>query len=67
MGEESLKRDADGTLMRKGTDNSDGSSFDSRATLSADGNTITDLLTTKAKDGRTVKMTMVYNRVKGTK
>ena len=67
MGEESLKRDADGTLIRRGTDHSDGSSFDSRATLSPDGNTITDVLTTKAKDGKTAKMTMVYNRMKGSK
>ena len=61
--QESLKRDKDGALLRHGVDSSDGSSFDGRATLSADGNTITDLVTSKTKDGKTSKMTMVYQRV----
>jgi hypothetical protein len=67
IAQESLARDKDGALLRHGVDNSDGSSFDARATMSVDGNTITDVLTSKAKDGKTSKMTMVYTRVKGAK
>jgi len=62
IGKESLKRDGD-ALLRHGEDPSDGSSFDSRATMSADGNTITDVTTMKSKDGKTSKTTSVYRRV----
>ena len=41
--QESLARDTQGALLRHGVDSKDGSSFDGRATLSADGNTVTDL------------------------
>jgi hypothetical protein len=61
IGRESLKRDGD-ALLRHGDDPSDGSSFDSRATMSADGNTITDVTTMKSKDGKTSKATAVYRR-----
>jgi hypothetical protein len=61
IGRESLKRDGD-ALLRHGEDPSDGSSFDSRATMSADGNTITDVTTMKSKDGKTAKATAVYRR-----
>ena len=61
IGKESLKRDGD-ALLRHGEDPSDGSSFDSRATMSADGNTITDVTTMKSKDGKTSKATAVYRR-----
>ena len=61
MGKESLKREGD-ALLRHGEDPSDGSSFDSRATMSADGNTITDVTTMKSKDGKTSKTTSVYRR-----
>ena len=61
IGRESLKRDGD-ALLRHGEDPSDGSSFDSRATMSADGNTITDVTTMKSKDGKTSKATAVYRR-----
>jgi hypothetical protein len=61
IGKESLKRDGD-ALLRHGEDPADGSSFDSRATMSADGNTITDVTTMKAKDGKTSKTTSVYRR-----
>jgi len=67
MGEEGLKRDQDGALLRHGTDSTDGSSFEGRATMSTDGNTITDVVTSKAKGGKTSKMTMVYHRVKAAK
>ena len=61
IGKESLKRDGD-ALLRHGEDPSDGSSFDARATMSADGNTITDVATMKSKDGKTSKTTSVYHR-----
>ena len=61
IGNESLRRDGD-ALLRHGEDPSDGSSFDSRATMSADGNTITDVTTMKSKDGKTSKATAVYRR-----
>jgi hypothetical protein len=61
IGKESLKREGD-ALLRHGEDPSDGSSFDSRATMSADGNTITDVTTMKSKDGKTSKATSVYRR-----
>jgi hypothetical protein len=61
IGKESLKRDGD-AMLRHGEDPGDGSSFDSRATLSADGNTLTDVTTMKSKDGKTSKSTSVYRR-----
>lgn len=67
IGQESLKQDKDGSLRRHGVNSNDGSSFDAHATMSADGNTITDIVTSKAKDGKTSKMTMVYHRVTAAK
>jgi hypothetical protein len=61
--QESLTRDKQGALLRHGVDSTDGSSFDGRATLSADGNTITDVITSKSKDGKTATETMVFRRV----
>ena len=61
--QESLTRDKQGALLRHGVDSTDGSSFDGRATLSADGNTITDVITSKAKDGKTSTETVVFRRV----
>jgi len=48
-------------------DSKDGSSFDARATLSADGNTITDVITSKTKDGKTSKSTNIYHRAAAAK
>ena len=62
MGQESFKHDADGTLLRHGTDNG-GNSFDGRASVSDDGNTITDVLKIKTPDGDVVSQTMIYRRV----
>ena len=59
--QESLSQDKDGALRRRGVD-PDGTSFDGRATLSADGNTINDVVTLKTKDGKISKMTMVFQR-----
>lgn len=67
VGQEGLKMDKDGALLRHGVDNTDGSSFDARAVLSADGNTITDVMTSKSKDGKTSKATAIFRRVKPTK
>jgi hypothetical protein len=64
--QESLSRDKDGAVLRHG-EAPDGSSFDGRATLSADGNTITDVVTSKTKDGKTTKETHVYQRVTAAK
>jgi hypothetical protein len=61
MGKESLKREGD-ALLRHGEDPSNGSSFDSRVTMSADGTTMTDVTTVKSKDGKTAKTTSVYRR-----
>ena len=61
--QESLARDTQGALLRHGVDSKDGSSFDGRATLSADGNTVTDVITSKTKDGKTSTETMVFRRV----
>jgi hypothetical protein len=60
--QESLKRDTQGALLRHGVE-ADGASFDARSTLSADGNTLTDVITVKAKDGTTSTETTVYRRV----
>ena len=62
IGKESLKKDGD-ALVRHGEDMADGSSFDARSTMSADGMTITDVLTTKSKGGDISKTTMVSHRV----
>jgi hypothetical protein len=59
--QESLKLDKDGALLRHGSDST--ATFDGRATLSADGNTITDVTTIKMKDGKTFTDTTVYRRV----
>jgi hypothetical protein len=67
VGQEGLKVDKDGALLRHGVDESDGTSFEARAVMSPDGNTITDVVTTKSKDGKTSNATMVYHRVKPAK
>jgi hypothetical protein len=67
IGQESLKQDKDGALLRHGADSNSGSSFDSRAVLSEDGSTITDVVTMKAKDGKTSKETSIYRRVSAAK
>jgi hypothetical protein len=61
IGKESLRRDGD-AILRHGEDPAAGTSFDGRATMSADGNTITDVVTTKSKDGKTSTQTSVYHR-----
>ena len=67
LGKENLKREPGGALLRHGEIPSDGSSFDGRATLSEDGNTITDVVIAKAKDGKITKTTFVLRRVNAAK
>jgi hypothetical protein len=62
-GRQGVKREQD-TLVRHGDDSSDGSSFDARTQLSADGNTITDETTDTSKDGKVTKQKAVWHRVK---
>lgn len=59
---ESAKKESDGTLVRHGED-SDGSSFDASSSLSEDGNTMTDQVTEKSKDGKETTTKYVYERV----
>lgn len=61
IGTESVKRDGDGSLVRHG-ENKD-ASFDASSTMSEDGNTITDEITQKSKDGKEDKSKRVYHRV----
>jgi len=61
LAQESLRVDADGALLRHGVE-AGGASFDGRATLSDDGNTITDVVTMTSKDGQTSKSTSVFVR-----
>ena len=57
IAKESLKKEQSGVLVRHGED-AEGGSFDGRATMSADGKTITDIVTNKPKDGQVSKETM---------
>jgi hypothetical protein len=61
IGTESVKREPDGSLVRHGEINE--ASFDARSTMSDDGNTITDEITQKSKDGKENKSKRVYRRV----
>ena len=53
--QEGLTRDKDGPLLRHGEGSTDGSSFDGRATLSADGNTLTDVVSRNRRTARRYK------------
>ena len=61
IGKQSFKRDGD-ALLRHGEDPSNELSFDARVTMSANGNTLTDVITAKSKDGKTEKTTNVFRR-----
>ena len=65
IAKESMKRDGDAVLRH--TEVPDMGVFDSRVTVSADRNTITDVSTMKSKDGKTSTDTSVYHRVAGGK
>jgi hypothetical protein len=62
VGQQTVKKEPDGTLVRHGEDSTDGSSFDSRGSLS-DGNTFIDESTEKSKDGKVTKQKYVFHRV----
>lgn len=64
-GEQSVRRDGN-VLIRHG-EISDGSTFDARDSLSADGNTFTEEMTIKSKDGKEEKGNYVWHRVLNTK
>jgi len=65
VGKESMKRDGDAILRH--TEFPGLGTFDARGTLSADGNTFTDVSTMKSNDGKTSTDTTVYHRVAGAK
>ena len=67
LDQQGMKRDKDGAVLRHGEDSTDGFSFDGRATLSADGNTMTDVVTEKTKGGETSTLRYVYHRVTAAK
>ena len=63
LGMQSLKKQADGSILRHGEDSSDGSSFNAVGKVSDDGKTLTDEGTEKSKDGTETKVRQVYHRV----
>lgn len=62
-GLQGVRREKDGTLVRHGQDPNDGSSFDARDYLSADGNTLTDEETAVSKDGKAARQKVVWHRI----
>ena len=65
IAKQSMKRDGD--VMLRHVEVPNVGTFDSRATLSADGNTFTDVETDKSQDGKTATDTAVFHRVAGGK
>lgn len=65
VGQQSVTREQDGTLIRHGEDSTDGSSFDARDSISPDGNTLTEETTSKSKDGKENRQKSVWHRVGG--
>jgi hypothetical protein len=61
VGKESFK-DEKGVLVRRGDGGKEGPSFESHVTMSADGNTMTDVITGKSKDGKSMSQTVVWRR-----
>jgi hypothetical protein len=61
-GQQGVKKEQDGTIIRHGDDPRDGSSFDARDSLSADGNTETSEETDKLKDGTINKQKVIFRR-----
>jgi len=60
-GQSSIRKVGDG-FVRHG-EGTDGSSFDARATVSSDGNTITVESSAKSKDGKETKQKSVFHRI----
>jgi hypothetical protein len=65
VGQQSVKKESDGTIVRHGEDPTDGSRFDARGSLSPDGTTFTDQITEKSKDGKESIQKQVWHRVGG--
>jgi hypothetical protein len=63
VGQQSVKKESDGTIVRHGEDSTDGSTFDARGSLSPDGKTFTDEITEKSKDGKESIQKQVWLRV----
>jgi len=61
IGKESFKSDK-GVLVRRGDGGKDGPAFESHVTTSADGNTMTDVVTGKSKDGKPMSQTVVWRK-----
>ena len=66
VGKESFK-DEKGVMTRRGDGGKDGPSFESHVTMSADGNTMTDVVTAKSKDGKSITQTVVWRRTPAAK
>lgn len=62
ISKQSAKRESGGSLHRHGEE-PDGSSFDAYSKMSDDGNSITDELYAKDKDGKQLRQKFVYHRV----
>jgi hypothetical protein len=62
ISQQSEKREQDGTRFRHG-EYSDGSAFDAHDSLSPDGNTLTEEITEKSKDGKESTKKIVLHRV----
>jgi hypothetical protein len=60
-------KDEKGVMIRRGDGGKDGPSFESHVTTSADGNTMTDVVTAKSKDGKTITQTVVWRRTPAAK
>jgi hypothetical protein len=63
FGQQSVKKEQDGAIIRRGGDSRDGSSFDSRDYLSVDGNTLIVEETDKSKDGTISKQKVIFHRI----
>ncbi|HTF68553.1 MAG TPA: hypothetical protein VK638_38335 [Edaphobacter sp.] len=64
IAQQSAKKDNEGALLRHG-ESPEGESFDAREVLSADGNTMTDEITQKSKDGKVCNEKYVYHKASG--
>jgi len=66
VAKESFK-DEKGVTIRRGDGGKDGPSFESHVTMSADGTTMTDVVTGKSKDGKSITQTVVWRRTPAAK
>ena len=60
-------KDEKGVMVRRGDGGKDGPAFESHVTMSADGNTMTDVVTAKSKDGKAMSQTVVWRRATAAK